>query len=341
MQLRPAREAVRAGDDELGVGELELRGRVRVVLAHPRRACSSPSRARASSVLAWFLRCSRLGSAGSRGTAVSSPSRLRPLLRPRESTERYGCCAQVGFALPADRRRPEVPDARSLLRNSAAVLVLIGTCEPPCWSALVSCRRPAPRRRPAPGRRCSARSTCRRSRPARRAPSAPSTTASTGARSTPSATASGADRSIRAWRQDATLTLRSVGTPWLRSKVFWYVKPSYRGRVLIRGRRFDAPGTLRFGEQRLSRELRIRPGQTVTWDRQPDGSRGLPSAVRALAGRLLRGPDGRHELLAHGGLPGHDGIASATAKSGRGETGRGPSPGRPFAAWNSESSCAV
>ena len=39
---------------------------------------------------------------------------------------------------------------------------------------------------------------------------------------------------------DATLALRSVGTPWLRTKVFWYVKPSYRGRVLIRGRRLDA-----------------------------------------------------------------------------------------------------
>ena len=53
--------------------------------------------------------------------------------------------------------------------------------------------------------------------------------------------------------------------------------------MLIRGRRLDAPGTLRFGEQRLSRELRIRPGQTVTWAGQPDGSRGVPSAVRALA----------------------------------------------------------
>ena len=91
--------------------------------------------------------------------------------------------------------------------------------------------------------------------------------------------------------EDATLALRSVGTPWLRSKVFWYVKPSYRGRVLIRGRRLDAPGTLRFGEQRLSRELRIRPGQTVTWDGQPHGGRGFPSAARALAGRLLRGAD--------------------------------------------------
>jgi hypothetical protein len=82
---------------------------------------------------------------------------------------------------------------------------------------------------------------------------------------------------------DATLALRSVGTAWLRTKVFWYVKPSYRGRVLIRGRRLDARGSLRFGEERLARQLRIRPGQTVTWAGQPDGSRGVPSIVRAVS----------------------------------------------------------
>jgi hypothetical protein len=81
---------------------------------------------------------------------------------------------------------------------------------------------------------------------------------------------------------DATLALRSVGTLWLRSKIFWYVKPSYRGRVLIRGRRLDARGSLRFGEERLARQLRIRPGQSVTWAGQPDGSRGVPSIVRAV-----------------------------------------------------------
>jgi len=80
---------------------------------------------------------------------------------------------------------------------------------------------------------------------------------------------------------DATLALRSVGTAWLRTKVFWYVKPSYRGRVLIRGRRLDAAGSLRFGE--LERSLRIKPGQSVQWTGQPDGSRGVPSSVRALA----------------------------------------------------------
>ncbi len=82
---------------------------------------------------------------------------------------------------------------------------------------------------------------------------------------------------------DATLTLRSDGKTWLRSKIFWYVKPSYRGRVLIRGRRLDARGSLRFGEERLARQLRIRPGQSVTWAGQPDGSRGVPSIVRAVS----------------------------------------------------------
>jgi hypothetical protein len=84
--------------------------------------------------------------------------------------------------------------------------------------------------------------------------------------------------------EDATITLRPVGGAWLRTKVFWYVKPSYRGRVLIRGRRLDARGSLRFGDQRLSKQLRIRPGQTVEWAGRPEGSRGVPSAVRALSG---------------------------------------------------------
>ena len=64
---------------------------------------------------------------------------------------------------------------------------------------------------------------------------------------------------------DATIVLRSIGSAWLRTKVFWYVKPSYRGRVLIRGRRLDAAGSLRFGD--LDRTLRIKPGQSVQWKR--------------------------------------------------------------------------
>jgi hypothetical protein len=71
------------------------------------------------------------------------------------------------------------------------------------------------------------------------------------------------------------------GGPWYGEKVFWYVRPDYRGPVLIRGRRLDGPELLGFnGDRRPDRELRIRPGETVTWQGQPARSRGLPSAVR-------------------------------------------------------------
>jgi hypothetical protein len=70
------------------------------------------------------------------------------------------------------------------------------------------------------------------------------------------------------------------GVPWFSGKVFWYVKPSYRGRVLIRGRRLDGPQSLRFNGVRR-RELRIKPHQTVSWRGKPTGSRGVPSIVRS------------------------------------------------------------
>ena len=75
---------------------------------------------------------------------------------------------------------------------------------------------------------------------------------------------------------------RQFGGPWAGQKVFWYVLPSYRGRVLIRGRRLDGPGWLGFNGLRVpDRELRIEPYESVTWAGQPPGSRGRPSAVRA------------------------------------------------------------
>jgi len=73
------------------------------------------------------------------------------------------------------------------------------------------------------------------------------------------------------------------GGPWFGEKVFWYVLPSYRGPVLIRGRRLDGPQKVGFNGGKLPHpELRIEPGQTVTWERQPPGSRGVPSGVRVL-----------------------------------------------------------
>jgi hypothetical protein len=71
------------------------------------------------------------------------------------------------------------------------------------------------------------------------------------------------------------------GGPWRGGKVFWYVRPRYRGRVLIRGQRLDGPERLGFNGRRLpARELRIERGVSVSWDDQPPGSRGVPSDVR-------------------------------------------------------------
>jgi hypothetical protein len=58
------------------------------------------------------------------------------------------------------------------------------------------------------------------------------------------------------------------------------VRPSYRGPVLIRGRRLDGPEALRFGQPGLARELRIPRHVDVSWAGQPPGSRGFPSYLR-------------------------------------------------------------
>jgi hypothetical protein len=74
------------------------------------------------------------------------------------------------------------------------------------------------------------------------------------------------------------------GGPWAGGKVFWYVRSSYRGRVLIRGRRLDGPEGLGFNGNALpARELRIDRYDTVSWTPHPRGSRGVASTVRARA----------------------------------------------------------
>ena len=73
------------------------------------------------------------------------------------------------------------------------------------------------------------------------------------------------------------------GGPWLTTKLFWYVRPRYRGRVLIRGTQLDGTNRLGFNGDTLPRwELRIHIGETVAWSGQPAYSRGVPSNVRAL-----------------------------------------------------------
>ena len=70
---------------------------------------------------------------------------------------------------------------------------------------------------------------------------------------------------------------------WFGTKVFWYVKPSYRGPALLRGLRLDGPGSVGFlaRRNRVSLELRIGRDDGVDWGGRPRGSRGQPSGVLA------------------------------------------------------------
>ena len=71
-----------------------------------------------------------------------------------------------------------------------------------------------------------------------------------------------------------------LGT-WAGQKVLWFVLPDYKGPVLIRGRRLGGAELMRFDNGLVpAKEIRIAPGETVTWTGQVPGSRGRPSAVR-------------------------------------------------------------
>jgi hypothetical protein len=73
---------------------------------------------------------------------------------------------------------------------------------------------------------------------------------------------------------------------WSGQKVPWFVAPSYRGRVLIRGGRLDSPDTLRFNFGRVpSEEMRIpigaRGGGRPGW--KNIGQRFRPAVTRLRA----------------------------------------------------------
>lgn len=75
---------------------------------------------------------------------------------------------------------------------------------------------------------------------------------------------------------------REWGRTWRGTKVLWFVHQRYRGPVLLRGRRLGSREWLRFDHGTFPRaEIRIAPGETVSWRDQPVGSRGRPSYVRA------------------------------------------------------------
>ena len=63
--------------------------------------------------------------------------------------------------------------------------------------------------------------------------------------------------------------------------MLWVSLPSYRGPVLIRGRRLDGPDELRFGEGRIpDRELRLTRTEASTQSRK---GRQWPSSTRLRA----------------------------------------------------------
>ena len=63
-------------------------------------------------------------------------------------------------------------------------------------------------------------------------------------------------------------------------KLFWYVRSTYRGPVLLRGRRLDGAGRVAWLERRkAASELRIKPGDGVIWGGRPPGSRGIPTGT--------------------------------------------------------------
>ena len=76
-------------------------------------------------------------------------------------------------------------------------------------------------------------------------------------------------------------------TVWAGQKVLWFVLPSYRGPVLIRGARIDGPGRVRFDRGDVP-PLTIRIGRHPTSGAPdtvpPEGTRDRPSYTR------VRGP---------------------------------------------------
>lgn len=78
-----------------------------------------------------------------------------------------------------------------------------------------------------------------------------------------------------------------AGSDWSGQKVLWFVAPRYRGPVLIRGGRLDAPDTLRFERGKVPpTELRI-PAGTPEYGYPPGykrvGQRYRPSYTRLRA----------------------------------------------------------
>jgi hypothetical protein len=69
-----------------------------------------------------------------------------------------------------------------------------------------------------------------------------------------------------------------AGLEWSGEKVLWFVAPSYRGRVLIRGGRLDGPDMVRF-------QLGVLPPTELRIPRGPSATRAI--GVRVVGQRML------------------------------------------------------
>jgi hypothetical protein len=73
------------------------------------------------------------------------------------------------------------------------------------------------------------------------------------------------------------------GEPWGAAKVLWIGEPGYEGKVVIRGRRIDAAGMVRFGGAgRFQTRLRLSTDEYAhgSWAGSAAGWRDWPSTVR-------------------------------------------------------------
>jgi hypothetical protein len=73
-----------------------------------------------------------------------------------------------------------------------------------------------------------------------------------------------------------------AASAWRGQKVLWFVSPAYRGPVLVRGRRLDAPGLLRFDRGTTpSAGLRIAPAGSAGYRRVGARDRASYTRLRA------------------------------------------------------------
>ena len=218
-----------------------------------------------------LVRLARVPWAGSDSRAPARRFRMGSLRRRKGAGERAAHLSRLERRREPGRqgRRPAVP---AVVHPGAGARLL----RVPDRRRDVLARRRLPGRaragRPSPcpktsGRSCAGRSTCRRSAPELLARSARSTKGSTSA-GTAWRGASGRGPAWPIGLAQPGSVLRFTyppppgslmyGSEWSGNKVLWFVSPAVVGPVLVRGRRIDGPGDVRFDlDLNPSTELRL------------------------------------------------------------------------------------